>query len=68
MGIATVGFAHLAMTQYTAAPLNYNLYYYPKEMTLDRLAAYCNGRGSFHEVVGFSHLLNLCFLRIGEFG
>jgi hypothetical protein len=25
LGIATVGFAHLAMTQYTAAPLNYNL-------------------------------------------
>ena len=25
MGIATVGFAHLAMTQYTDVPLNYNL-------------------------------------------
>jgi hypothetical protein len=28
LGIATVGFAHLAMTQYTAVPLNYNFLQY----------------------------------------
>ena len=35
-----------------------------KEITLDLLPNHCNCRGLLHEVVGFNHLLNLCFLRI----